>query len=463
MEREKFASRLGFVLVAAGCAIGLGNIWRFPWLVGQYGGGLFVLIYLVFLVIMGLPIMTSELAVGRGSQRSVALSFQTLEPKGTKWHVYSYFAMAGNYLLMMFYTTISGWMLLYLYKMIRGEFMNITPDEVGAVFGATTASASASIGWMIAICVLGFAVCAIGLQKGVERITKLMMSCLFIVLLILIIRAVTLPGAAEGLRFYLIPSLEPIKEHGLWTIIYAAMGQAFFSLSLGMGSMAIFGSYLKKDKSLVGESRNIIILDTCAAVGAGLVIFPSCFAFGIEPGSGPGLIFVTIPNVFNHMPAGYFWGILFFLFMVFASLSTVIAVFENIVAFALDLTSWNRKKAVAINAFAVILLSLPCALGFNVLAGGLTPVLSWLGDGAVVLDLEDFIVSQNILPIGGMIYVLFCTRKYGWGYKSFMAEVNSGEGLKWSASSFVKGYTTLILPLIILVIFVMGYYDKFFK
>jgi NSS family neurotransmitter:Na+ symporter len=346
--------------------------------------------------------------------------------------------------------------------MIRGEFMGITPDEVGAVFGATTSSPAAGIGWMILACLLGFAVCAIGLQKGVEKITKVMMSCLFIVLLILIARAVTLPGAGEGLRFYLVPSLEPVREHGLWTIIYAAMGQAFFSLSLGMGSMAIFGSYLKKDRSLVGESRNIIILDTCAAIGAGLVIFPSCFAFGIEPGTGPGLIFVTIPNVFNHMPGGYFWGILFFVFMVFACLSTVIAVFENIVAFALDLTSWNRQKSVAINAVAVIILSLPCALGFNILAPHLGPALAWLGDGAVVLDLEDFILSQNILPLGAMIYVLFCTQKNGWGYKNFMTEVNAGQGLQWSTSSFIKGYSTYILPLLIIVIFVMGYVDKFF-
>lgn len=462
MEREKFASRLGFVLVAAGCAIGLGNIWRFPWLVGEYGGGLFVLIYLIFLLILGLPVMASEFAVGRASQRSVALSFHELEPKGTKWHLFSYFGMAGNYLLMMFYTTISGWMLFYLYKMIRGEFMGATTEEVGAAFAATTSSASASVGWMIVICLAGFAVCAIGLQKGVERITKVMMSCLFVVLLILIARAVTLPGAAQGLHFYLVPSLEPVKEHGLWTIIYAAMGQAFFSLSIGMGSMAIFGSYLKKDKSLVGESRNIIILDTCAAVGAGLVIFPACFAFGIEPNTGPGLIFVTLPNVFNHMPGGYFWSILFFLFMVFASLSTVIAVFENIVAFALDLTSWSRKKAVAVNAVAVILLSLPCALGFNALAGSLAPILAWLGEGSVVLDLEDFIVSQNILPLGGVVYVLFCTRKYGWGYQNFLAEVNSGEGLKWSSDILVKAYATFVLPCIILLIFIMGYYDKFF-
>jgi len=414
-ERENFATRLGFLLVAAGCAIGLGNIWRFPWMTGNYGGGLFVLIYLVFLVLLGMPVMVAEFAVGRGSKRSVALSFQELQPKGTKWHVFSYFAMAGNYLLMMFYTSVSGWMLFYLYKMITGEFRGMAPGmepgQVGNVFLQMLGNPASNTAWMIAVCILGFAVCIIGLQKGVEKVTKFMMSCLFIVMLILIVRSVTLPGAIDGLKFYLIPSLEPLKTHGIWTIIYAAMGQAFFTLSLGMGSMAIFGSYLGREKSLLGETRNVVILDTIAALGAGLIIFPACYAFGIQPNQGAGLIFITIPNIFNNMPGGYIFGILFFLFMVFAALSTVVAVFENIVAFAMDLADWPRKKAVMVNAIAIIILALPCALGFNVLDGFFAPLLSWLGSGSQVIDFEDFLVSQNILPLGSAIYILFCATK----------------------------------------------------
>ena len=459
MQRERFASRLGFVLVAAGCAIGLGNIWRFPWKAGEYGGGLFVLFYLICLVILGLPVMTAELSVGRGSQRSVARSFQILEPHGTKWHNFSYFAMAGNYLLMMFYTSISGWMLFYLFKMIKGEFQGLDPDEVVGVFISMITNPGACVGWMIAICIIGFTVCAIGLQNGVERITKIMMSCLFIVMLILIVRAVTLPGAAEGLKFYLVPSLEPIKQHGIFTIIYAAMGQGFFSLSLGMGSMAIFGSYIGREKSLMGESRSIIILDTVAALGAGLIIFPACYAFNVEPDQGVGLIFMTLPNVFNNMPGGYVFGIGFFLFMVFAAISTVVAVFENIVAFALDLTEWSRKKASIINAVAIVILALPCALGFNIWESFFAPALAWLGEGAAVIDLEDFLISQNILPIGGAIYVLFCSVKKGWGFEKFMEEANAGEGMKVPRS--LKWYLTYLLPAIIAIIFILGYINKF--
>jgi len=462
-ERENFATRLGFLLVAAGCAIGLGNIWRFPWMAGNYGGGLFILIYLIFLVLLGIPVMVAEFTVGRGSQRSVARSFQELEPKGTKWHIFSYFAMAGNYLLMMFYTSVSGWMFFYLYKMIRGEFRGMAPGmepgQVGNVFLQMLGSPSANTGWMIAVCVIGFAICVIGLQKGVERITKIMMSCLFIIMLILIIRSVTLPGAMEGLKFYLIPSLEPIKTHGIWNIIYAAMGQAFFTLSLGIGSMAIFGSYLGKGKSLLGESRNVVILDTIAALGAGLIIFPACYAFGIQPNQGAGLIFITIPNIFNNMPGGYLFGILFFLFMFFAALSTVVAVFENFIAFAMDLKDWSRKKAVLVNLIAIIILSLPCALGFNILDGFFAPLLSWLGNGSQVIDLEDFLISQNLLPLGGAIYILFCTAKKGWGYENFLKEVNAGEGLKWPNK--LKFYITYILPAIIALAFIMGYINKF--
>ncbi|MDR0497627.1 MAG: sodium-dependent transporter [Treponema sp.] len=462
-ERENFATRMGFLLVSAGCAIGLGNIWRFPWMAGNYGGGLFVLIYLVFLVILGLPVMTAEFTIGRGSKQSIARSFQVLQPKGTKWHIYSYFAMAGNYLLMMFYTTVSGWMLFYLFKMVKGEFRGMepgmAPGQVGNVFLQMLGSPGANVGWMIAVCVIGFAICIIGLQSGVEKITKFMMSCLFIVLLILVIRSVTLPGAGAGLRFYLVPSLEPIREHGIWTIIYAAMGQAFFTLSLGMGSMLIFGSYLGKEKSLLGESRSVLILDTIAALGAGLIIFQACFAFGINPGQGAGLIFITIPNIFNNMPGGYLFGILFFLFMSFAALSTVVAVFENIVAFGMDLKGWSRKKAVAINAFAIVILALPCALGFNVLDGFFAPLLSWLGEGSAVIDFEDFLIAQNILPLGSAIFILFCMTKKGWGYANFMAEVNAGEGLKWPDKA--RFYITYILPAIIALAFILGYINKF--
>ena len=450
MEREKLGSRLGFILLSAGCAIGLGNIWRFPYITGQYGGAIFVLIYLAFLVLLGIPVMTMEFSVGRASQRSAARSFHALQPEKSKWHLFSYFAMGGNYLLMMFYTTISGWMLAYLFHMIRGTFVGLTPDEVGGVFGGLISNAPVSIAWMIAICAIGFIICAIGLQKGVERITKLMMSGLVIILVILIVRAVTLPGAMDGLSFYLMPNPAAIAEHGLGSVLYAAMGQAFFTLSLGIGSMAIFGSYLKKDRRLMGEAINVTVLDTCAAIGAGLIIFPACFAFGISPDNGPGLIFVTLPNVFNAMPLGQFWGIVFFVFMVFAALSTVIAVFENIIAFAIDITGCSRKKAAIINAAAVIVLSLPCALSFNVWSGR--------GDGWI-LDIEDFLLSNNILPLGALVYLMFCVSKFGWGWDKFTAEANSGSGIKVPKS--IRFYLTYLLPLLMVAIFIVGYMDFF--
>ena len=462
MQREHFNTRLGFLLVAAGCAIGLGNIWRFPWLVGEYGGGFFVLLYVIFLILCGMPIMTAEFAVGRASQKSVARSFHVLQPEGSKWSVYSYFAMGGNYMLMMFYTTVAGWMLAYLFKAFSGSFIGATPDEIGGLFGAHVGTPTQNAGWMIAICVLGFAIVALGLQKGVEKITKACMSLMFLLLIILIVRAVTLPGAIEGLKFFLIPSAEAFETHSFGSIANAALGQAFFSLSLGMGSMAIFGSYIKKEKRLAGESVNVILLDTCAAIGAGLMIFPTCFAFDMEPGAGPGLIFMTLPNIFGAMPGGYVWAILFFFFMTFAALSTVIAVFENIVAFALDLTSWTRMKAVAVNAVAVILLSLPCALGFNIWAEPLTPLLSWLGEGAVVIDFEDFIVSNHILPIGSAIYLLFCMSKKGWGFDNFLAEANAGDsGMRFPAK--LRWFFTWVLPVVIAIVFIMGYVGMFFS
>ena len=455
MEREKLSSRMGFILLSAGCAIGLGNVWRFPFITGLYGGALFVIIYLIFLVIFGIPVMTMEFAVGRGSGKSAAKSFHVLEKPGTKWHLFSWAAMAGNYLLMMFYTTVSGWMLSYVVKTARGQFAGLSPDEVGAAFGAHVSNPTALIGWMIFVCILGFGICTGGLVKGVERITKFMMSGLLIILIILVIRSVTLPGASAGLSFYLKPNLGAIKQHGLFTIIFAALGQAFFTLSLGIGSMAIFGSYINREKRLIGESITVTALDTFVAFMAGLVIFPAVFAFGGEPAGGPGLIFVTLPNIFNHMPLGQLWGTLFFLFMSFAAMSTVVAVFENIVAFAMDITGCSRTKSSIINFFVMIVLSLPCALGFNVLSG-----FNPMGEGTIVLDLEDFVLSNNLLPIGGLIYVLFCVSKLGWGWDNFIKEADAGDGIRFPGA--LRVYFTWILPLIILFIFGAGYY-QFFK
>ena len=457
LEREKLKSRLGFILLSAGCAIGLGNIWRFPYITGQNGGAIFVLIYLVFLVILGIPVMTMEFSVGRASQRSAARSFHALQPEGKKWHLFSYFAMGGNYLLMMFYTTVSGWMLAYLFYMITGTFNGLTPDQVGGVFGGLLSSAPSSIGWMIAISVIGFGICAIGLQKGVERITKIMMSGLVVILVVLIVRAITLPGAGEGLLFYLRPNPAAIAEQGIGSVLYAAMGQSFFTLSLGIGSMAIFGSYLGKERKLLGEAINVTVLDTCIAIGAGLIIFPACFAFGVDPGAGPGLIFVTLPNVFNAMPGGQFWGIVFFIFMVFAALSTVIAVFENIVAFAIDITGCSRKKASVVNAIVIIILSLPCALSFNVWAGG--GAFLGLADGWV-LDVEDFVLSNNLLPLGALVYLAFCVYKFGWGWDNFVKEANTGEkGAMFPTS--IRFYLTYVLPIIMVIVFIVGYVTFF--
>ncbi len=371
-KRETFASRLGFILISAGCAIGLGNVWRFPYITGKYGGAAFVLIYLCFLVILGIPIMVMEFSVGRASQKSAASSFHVLEPKGTKWHLTSYVAIAGNYLLMMFYTTVGGWMLAYIVKMASGTFTNLTPDEVGGVFNNMLANPGEMTFWMIVTVVVSFGVCSMGLRNGVERINKAMMSLLFVILIALCIRSVTLEGAGEGLKFYLVPDFGKMVENGVGQGVFAAMGQAFFTLSLGIGAMAIFGSYISRDRRLIGESVNICVLDTVVALMSGLVIFPACFAFGVDPGEGPGLVFVTLPNVFNQMPGGRLWGSLFFVFMSFAALSTVIAVFENIISFAIDLWGWTRKKSVAVNLVVILVLSMPCVLGFNVWSGMLS-------------------------------------------------------------------------------------------
>ncbi len=453
-KREKFASRIGFILISAGCAIGLGNVWRFPYITGVYGGGAFVLIYLFFLVIFGIPIMTMEFSVGRASKKSVALSFDVIEPKGTKWHLFKWFGMAGNYLLMMFYTTVSGWMLAYLFKMMTGTFVGKNADEVGGIFGNLLSSPLELTIWMVLVCVIGFAVCSLGLNNGVEKITKVMMLFLLGIMVLLVFRSVTLPNAAEGLSFYLIPDFGKVMEQGLWNTIYAALGQAFFTLSVGMGSMAIFGSYIGDERRLFGESINITILDTSVAIMAGLIIFPACFAYGVNPGSGPGLVFVTLPNIFNEMPLGRLWGSLFFLFMNFASISTVIAVFENIMSFAMDLTGCSRRKAAIYNFIAIVILSIPCILGFSVWSS-----FAPFGEGSVILDLEDFIVSNNILPLGSLVYVLFCVTRYGFGWKNFINEANKGAGAKFPAK--LRPYFTFVIPAIIIIIFIFGYIDKF--
>ncbi len=453
-NRERFSSRLGFILISAGCAVGLGNVWRFPYITGQYGGAAFVLVYLIFLVLLGLPIMVMEFAVGRASQKSAARSFHVLEPAGTKWHLQGYACMAGNYLLMMFYTTVGGWMAAYIFKTLTGEFKGLDSDGVAAVFNDMLARPGYMAFWMVLVVLLSFFICSLGLQKGVERITKAMMSCLFLILLILCIRSVTLPGASEGLRFYLIPDFTRFAENGVGNTIFAAMGQAFFTLSLGIGAMAIFGSYIGKDRTLTGETINICLLDTLVAFLAGLIIFPSCFAFGVDPGQGPGLVFITLPNIFNQMVGGRIFGVLFFVFMTFAAQSTIIAVFENIISFSMDLFGTSRKKAVLINGIAIILLSLPCVFGFNIWSG-----FQPLGAGSTIQDLEDFIVSNNLLPLGSMVYLLFCTSRYGWGWKNFLAEADTGKGVKFPA--WARVYVSYILPLIVLFIFIMGYYQKF--
>ena len=455
MGREKFSSRLGFILISAGCAIGLGNVWRFPYIVGQYGGAAFVLIYAVFLVLLGLPIIVMEFAVGRASQKSAALSFDVLEPKGSKWHFEKWFAMAGNYILMMFYTTVAGWLFLYFVKMAAGDFAGLDADGVAGEFNAMLSNPSLMIGFMVLCVVFCFSVCAMGLQGGVEKITKLMMVSLLVLMVVLAINSVRMEGSRPGLEFYLKPDFNKIKETGIGEVVFAALGQSFFTLSIGIGALAIFGSYIGKERRLTGEAINVTILDTFVAFMAGLIIFPACFAYNIEPGQGPSLIFITLPNVFNNMPGGRFWGTLFFLFMSFAAASTVIAVFQNIVSFATDLTGCSVKKAVVVNMIAVTLLSLPCVLGFNVWSN-VTP----FGPGSTILDLEDFIVSNNLLPLGSLVYLLFCTSRYGWGFKNFLGEANEGKGIKFPV--WARVYLSYIIPVVVLYIFVQGYWSKFF-
>ncbi len=453
-KREKFSSRLGFILISAGCAIGLGNVWRFPYITGQYGGGIFVLIYLFFLIAMGLPIVVMEFAMGRASQKSITKSYDVLEPKGTKWHVHKYFAFAGNFILMMFYTTVAGWMVAYFVKMVKGDFVGANSAEIAQIFTNLTSNRNEMILWMVLISVLGLLVCSLGLQKGVEKFTKPMMLCLFVIMIVLIARAMTLPNAMEGLEFYLKPDLSKVKEAGLGQVLYAAMGQSFFTLSIGIGSLSIFGSYLGKERSLTGEAISVMSLDTAVAIMSGLIIFPACFAFGIDPGEGPGLVFVTLPNVFNSMAGGRLWGSLFFLFMVFAAFSTVIAVFQNIIACARDLWGWSLRKSTWVNGILLIVLSLPCILG-------MTDWASFAPLGKDIQTWEDFIVSNNLLPLGAAVYLVFCTTRYGWGWDNFLTEANTGEGMKFPATKAYRFYLTFILPVVILFLTVVAYISLF--
>lgn len=449
-KREKFSSRLGFILISAGCAIGLGNVWRFPYITGKYGGGIFVLIYMFFLIAMGLPVVIMEFSMGRASQKSIAKSYEVLEPKGTKWHIHKYFAIAGNYLLMMFYTTVAGWMLAYFLKMVKGEFVGADSEKIANIFGELTTNRNEMIFWMLIISVIGLVICSFGLEKGVEKITKPMMLSLFVIMLVLVVRAVTLPNAMEGLEFYLKPDIAKIQEAGLEEVLFAAMGQSFFTLSIGIGALSIFGSYIGKEKRLTGEALSVLILDTSVALMSGFIIFPACFAFGINPGEGPGLVFVTLPNVFNEMAGSRLWGALFFLFMTFAALSTVIAVFQNIIACTRELWDWSQKKATLINGILMILLSFPCILG-------MTDWASFSILGKSIMDFEDFLVSNNLLPLGSVIYILFCVTRYGWGWDNFTKEANAGEGMKFPTSKAYRFYLTFILPVVMIYITIQAY------
>ena len=448
MKREHFQSRLGFLLVSAGCAIGIGNVWKFPYVAGQNGGGVFVLFYLLFLVIMGVPVLTMELAVGRASRKSAVLSYKALEPKGSKWHIHGWFCVAGCCLLMMYYTTVSGWMLGYFFKFAAGTFSGLSGEAVDGVFDAMRANPWEMSCWMIITVLAGFAVCSFGLQKGLERITKVMMLCLLILITVLAVHSLTLSGAAEGVKFYLLPDFGRAMKMGLGHVITAAMNQAFFTLSLGIAAMEVFGSYMSRDNTLASEAVRICSLDTFVALMSGLIIFPACFSYNVEPGQGPALIFMTLPKVFMSMHGGRLWGALFFLFMTFASFSTVIAVFENLQANCIDNFGWSRKKAALLNCVFILIASMPCVLGYNLWSG-----LHLIG-GRDVLDSEDFLVSNLLLPLGSLVYLMFCVSKWGWGWENYLSESNAGSGMKMPR--LLKPYFQFILPILILVILIQG-------
>jgi len=455
VEREKLGSRLGFILLSAGCAIGIGNVYRFPYVTGQNGGAIFVLFYLVALVIMGLPIMTMEFAVGRASKKSIIKSFTALEKPGQKWHLHGYLGMIGNYFLMMFYTVIAGWMLYYFYQMAAGTFENTTVEQVNAVYSDMLSRPGIMTVMMLIVVIVGFGICSIGLQKGVEKVSKFMMGALLVIMVILAVNSVLMKDGREGLIFYLKPDLGKLKEVGVVNMMVQAVNQASFTLSLGIGSMAIFGSYIDREHTLLKESINIAVLDTFVAITSGLIIFPACFAFGVNPDSGTSLLFKTLPNIFDEMAGGRIWGALFFVFMAFAAFSTVIAVFENIISCGMDLWGWSRKKSSLINMVVVAVLAIPCILGFNVWKG-----FQPFGEGSVVLDLEDYAISNVILPIGALVYLLFCVTKYGWGFDNYLAEANAGKGIK--LPRWIKGYLQFVLPIILIFLLIQGVFGKFF-
>lgn len=447
-KRESFQSRLGFILVSAGCAIGIGNVWKFPYVAGENGGGVFVLCYLIFLAIMGVPVLSMELAVGRASRQSAVLGYRALEKPGSKWHIHGWFCMIGCYLLMMYYTTVSGWMLDYCVKFAAGQFQGVSAGEVDAVFGNMLANPVEMTIYMALIVVCGFLVCTGGLKNGLERINKAMMICLLGLIMILVVHSLTLGGAVEGLKFYLLPDFDRAMENGLGQVVTAAMNQAFFTLSLGIAAMEIFGSYMSKDHTLAGEAVRISCLDTFVALMSGMIIFPACFSFQVQPDQGPSLIFITLPKVFVDMAGGRLWGALFFLFMTFASFSTVTAVFENLLASCMDNFGWSRKKAVVINCIFILIASMPCLLGYNVLSD-----VHLIG-GRDILDSEDFLVSNLLLPLGSLVYLLFCVTKWGWGFDNYLAEANTGKGLKMPKC--LKYYFQFVLPILILVILLQG-------
>lgn len=449
MERESFKSRLGFILVSAGCAIGIGNVWRFPYVAGENGGGLFVLLYLIFLVLMGIPVLTMELAVGRASRKSAVLGYKKLEKPKSKWHIHGWFCMFGCYLLMMYYTTVSGWMTSYFYKFATGTFESgMTSEQVSGVFSQLQSNPIEMVIWMAIITILGFLVCSRGIQKGIEKVSKVMMIALLVLILALAVNSILLSGAGEGLKFYLVPDFEKVSEIGIGNIVSAAMNQSFFTLSLGIAAMEIFGSYMSKDDTLPGESVKICALDTFVAIMAGLIIFPACFSYGVEPDQGPALIFITLPNVFVNMAGGRIWGTLFFLFMTFACFSTIIAVFENIISFCIDMFGISRKKSVVINAVIILIASLPCVFGFNIWSG-----FELFGQN--VLGMEDFLVSNILLPVGSLIYLLFCVTKFGWGFDNYLTECNTGKGMKFAR--FLKPYFQFVLPILVLIVLVQGF------
>lgn len=449
MGRESFKSRLGFILVSAGCAIGIGNVWRFPYVAGQNGGGIFVLFYLLFLVIMGLPVLTMELAVGRASRKSAVLGYKALEKPGSRWHIHGWVAIFGCYMLMMYYTTVSGWMVTYFYKFVKGDFVSgMNAEQTGAAFAGLLSDPLQMAFWMILTVVVGFFVCSRGLQNGLEKISKIMMSALLVLIVVLAAHSLTLSGAVEGIKFYLVPNMDTVSQVGIKNVITAAMNQSFFTLSLGVAAMEIFGSYMGKEQTLAGEGVRICALDTFVAIMAGLIMFPACFSYGVQVDAGPSLIFITLPNVFVNMAGGRVWGSLFFLFMTFASFSTVIAVFENIMSFGMDMFGWSRKKSALINCIIILVASMPCVLGYNVWSN-----LHIIG-ARDILDSEDFIVSNLLLPIGSLIYLLFCVTKWGWGYDKYLEEANTGKGLKIAKG--LKPYFQFILPILILIILIQG-------